>query len=122
MTRRGEFLSKLHNIFPINVGPVIIIAVACRLNGCRSRKNPMFQCVAVLFTIYTTQRHTSGRKANVSICRHYDRFKENYNNIDYKSGALLDSDINLFQTNQNLALGKSDNLEIVVMNANCLGK
>ena len=42
---------KLHNLFLINVGPVIIIAVACRLTGCRPRGNNMFRRIAVLFTI-----------------------------------------------------------------------
>ena len=50
---RGEPSINLHNLFLINVGPVIIVAVTCQLIGCRYRGNPMFRCVAVLFTIYT---------------------------------------------------------------------
>ena len=33
---------KMHNLFLINVGPVIIVAVACRLTGCKPRGNSMF--------------------------------------------------------------------------------
>ena len=33
---------KMHNIFLINVGPVIIFAVACRLTGCRPCGNQCF--------------------------------------------------------------------------------
>ena len=49
---RGTSLIKLHNLFLINVGPVIIAAVAYRLTGCRPHGNPMFRYVPVLFTIY----------------------------------------------------------------------
>ena len=48
---------QLHNIFLINVGPVIIAAVACRLTGCRPVET---QCLEVSpfcsHSIYTPQR------------------------------------------------------------------
>ena len=38
----GKSLIKLHNLFVINVGPVIIVTVACQLTGCRPHGNTMF--------------------------------------------------------------------------------
>ena len=53
---------KLHNRFLINVVPMNIVAVACRLTGCRPRGNPMFRCAAVLLIIYDHSGRASGRK------------------------------------------------------------
>ena len=53
LSRCSYLLSiKLHNLIVINVGTVIIVAVACRLTGCRHCGNPLFLRVAVLFTLY----------------------------------------------------------------------
>ena len=53
---RGKSSVKMRNLFLKNVGPVIIVAVVCRLTDCRPRGNPMFRHVAVLFTIYNTSQ------------------------------------------------------------------
>ena len=39
---KGKSSKKPHNLFLINVGPVIIVALACRLTVCKPRENPMF--------------------------------------------------------------------------------
>ena len=51
----GKSSIKLHNHFLINVGPVIIVAMACRLTGCRLHENPKFWhvCHHFVHNLYT---------------------------------------------------------------------
>ena len=74
---RGKSSIKLHNIFLINVGPVIIVTMACRLTLVEGPVENQCLNVSMFYSqsIYTHRNgHASGRKARAGECFYVSMF------------------------------------------------